>query len=117
MCYFERTDFACGDHKWGNMKMQCAREWRTGETCGARLFHDNFVNKSPNICRICADIQVKLRRMKKEEENLARWKREAHRFGASIEKAESERETLRTQINELNGRRTSIAEFGVRLPR
>ena len=45
MCYFERIDYACGDWKWGNMKEQCPREWRTRETCGAKL--------SSEVCTSC----------------------------------------------------------------
>lgn len=109
MCYFERIDYACGDWKWGNMKQQCAREWRTGETCGAKLSDDRCMSRSDSYCKICQDILVKKRRIKKEEENIARWKREAHKFRASIEKSESERAMLIRLVNELERKRPRVA--------
>jgi len=108
MCYYERVDYACRDWKWGNMKQQCQREWRTGETCGAKLFHDLWTTSDPGVCRICQDIQVKKRRIKREEENLARWRREPHKFRASIEKAEADREALLKTVAELNSKRSSV---------
>jgi hypothetical protein len=102
MCYFERTDYACGDWKWGNMKQQCPREWRTGETCGAKLSDDRYMNRSSEYCKICQDILVKRRRIKKEEDNLARWRREPGKFKASIEKSENERATLIRIVNYLD---------------
>ena len=91
------------------MKQQCAREWRTGETCGAKLSHDQCMSRSDSYCKICQDILVKKRRIQKEEENLARWKREPHRFRASIEKSESERVLLMRLVNELERRRPRVA--------
>ena len=109
MCYFERIDYACGDWKWGNMKQQCAREWRTGETCGAKLSLDQCLQRSNGYCKICEDILVKKRRIKKEEENLSRWRREPHKFRASIEKSESERAALIRLVYELEQRRPRVA--------
>lgn len=109
MCYFERTDYACGDWKWGNMKQQCPREWRTGETCGAKLSHDQHMHKNNEYCKICQDILVKKRRIKKEEENLARWKREPGKFRANIEKSEVERATLIRLVNDLERKRPRAA--------
>lgn len=109
MCYFARIDYECRDWKWGNMKQQCAREWRTGETCGAKLSHEMYTTYDSGYCKICQDIQVKRRRIKKEEENLARWRREPQRFKASIEKAEAERDALLRTVAELNAKRPSVA--------
>lgn len=105
MCYFERVDYACGDWKWGNMKQQCQREHRTGETCGAKLSSDEYLARSNSYCKICEDILVKKRRIKKEEENLSRWMREPHRFRASIEKSESERAALMRLVADLDQKR------------
>jgi hypothetical protein len=108
MCYFERTDYQCGDWKWGNMKEQCTREWRTGETCGAKLSHDDYINRSNDFCNICQDILVKKRRIKKEEDNLARWKREPGKFRASIEKSDKAKATLIDQVNDLERKRSRV---------
>jgi hypothetical protein len=109
MCYFERIDYACGDWKWGNMKMQCAREYRTGETCRAKLSNDMCMSRSYSYCKICKAILAKKQRIKKEEENLTRWKREPHKFRASIEKSESERAALLRMVNDLKLKRPMIA--------
>jgi hypothetical protein len=87
------------------MKQQCPREWRTGETCGAKLSDDRYMNRSSEYCKICQDILVKRRRIKKEEDNLARWRREPGKFKASIEKSENERATLIRLVNDLDRKR------------
>jgi hypothetical protein len=91
------------------MKQQCPREWRTGETCGAKLSHDQCMSRSNEYCKICQDILVKKRRIKKEEENLARWKREPGKFRASIEKSEVERATLIRLVSDLERKRPRVA--------
>ena len=90
------------------MKQQCSREWRTGETCGARLSYDQYLTQSDSYCKICQDILVKKRRIKREEENLTRWKREPLRFRASIEKSEQERAELIAKIQDLEQRRPRV---------
>jgi hypothetical protein len=67
------------------------------------------MSRSDSYCKTCQDILVKKRRIKKEEENLARWKREPHKFRASIEKSESERATLIRLVNELERKRPRVA--------
>ena len=87
------------------MKQQCPREWRLGESCGAKLSLDQCMSRSDSFCKTCQDILVKERRIKKEKENLARWKREPDKFRASIEKSESEITMLIRQVNELEQKR------------
>src|SRR5207248_9323159 len=84
MCYFERTDYACGDWKWGNMKQQSARGWRTGVHCGANLSLDQCMTRSDSYCKICQDILVKKRRIKKDEYNLAKSQQEPQKSSARI---------------------------------
>jgi septal ring factor EnvC (AmiA/AmiB activator) len=91
------------------MKQQCIREWRTGETCGAKLLHDQHMSRSDSYCKICLEIGRKKRRMQKEQENIDRWKQEPHKFKASIEKAESERAMLMRIINDLEKKRPRVA--------
>lgn len=109
MCYYATTDYTCGDWKWGNMKERCPRQHRMGETCGAKLVHHESVTKSGQDCKICQEIQVKVRRLRKEQDNIARWRKEGTKFSASIEKAERESAALREQIQEMSSRRPSIA--------
>lgn len=109
MCYYATTDFACGDWKWGNMKLRCPRQHRMGETCGAKLVHHESVTKSKDNCRLCDERMVKERRLQKEKDNIARWSREGNKFSASIEKAQRESATLEQTIRELWAKRPSIA--------
>lgn len=91
------------------MKERCPRQHRMGETCGAKLVHHESVTKSDQDCKICQEIQVKVRRLRKEQDNIARWRKEGTKFSASIEKAERESAALREQIQEMSSRRPSIA--------
>jgi hypothetical protein len=112
MCYYATTDYVCGDWKWGNMKERCPRQHRMGETCGAKLVHHESVTKSDQECKICQEMQIKVRRLRKEQDNIARWEKEATkgtRFTASIEKAERESDALREQIRDMHSKRPSIA--------
>lgn len=109
MCYYATTDYTCGDWKWGNMKERCPRQHRMGETCGAKLVHHESVTKSDQDCKICQEIQVKARRLRKEKDNIARWSKEGNKFSASIEKAQREAAALQEQIQEMYNRRPSIA--------
>jgi hypothetical protein len=97
MCYYATTDYVCGDWKWGNMKERCPRQHRMGETCGAKLVHHESVTKSDQECKICQEMQIKVRRLRKEQDNIARWRKEGTKFLASIEKAERESCALREQ--------------------
>ncbi|KIW16308.1 hypothetical protein PV08_06359 [Exophiala spinifera] len=108
MCYYARTDFSCRDWKWGNMKQRCPRQHRMGETCGAKLVDPDNVINVQDQCRICKEIEVKQRRMQKELDNIARWRREGDKFRASIEKAQREARMLQETIDELHSRRASV---------
>jgi hypothetical protein len=108
MCYYARTDFRCGDWKWGNMKERCPRQPRIGETCGAKLVAHESLETVQDDCRTCSEIAVKQRRFQKERDNVQRWKREGNKFQASIERAQREMQQLRDVILELNSKRTSV---------
>ncbi|KAJ9622499.1 hypothetical protein H2204_011512 [Knufia peltigerae] len=113
MCYYARTDYSCGDWRWGNMKLRCQRQHRMGETCGAKLADEQNIVWVSEQCRTCKDIEVKQRRLQRELDNIARWQREGDRFRASIEKAQREARQLREMIDDLQGKRASIV-FQVR---
>lgn len=76
-----------------------------GETCGVKLVHPDFVTPSEEKCRICKAIDVKERKLAKERQNIARWRKEGSRFPASIEKAENEVDTLTESIRALQTNR------------
>ena len=91
------------------MKQQCEREWRRGESCGRKLPDPDNQYRVSRVCKTCEDIQIKSRRIQKENENLQRWGREPHKFRASIEKSEDERADLIRKVRELNAKRPKVA--------
>jgi hypothetical protein len=85
MCFFDQTLYRCGDYKWKTFRQHCAKEYRTGETCGMKLIM-NCVEDRSKSCKICGLIATKLRRRQKEVERIKRWKSEGNRkasIGAS----------------------------------
>ena len=69
MCFFNQTLYRCGDYKWKTLRQHCAKEYRTGETCGMKLIMNCLEDRS-GICRICDHIATKLRRRQKEAGRL-----------------------------------------------
>lgn len=106
MCFYTRTDYVCGDWKWGNMKEQCPRENRIGETCGARLSHIDSNMTSPQICRTCTEITTKRRRLVKAQADLNRYTEERKLPGLAAAK-QQEVEEFEQAIARLNAQRTS----------
>lgn len=82
MCFYDQYVYQCKDYKWGNFRVHCNKEYRTGETCGMKLVHDT--HQLVDKCKPCQAIDKKLRRIAKEEENLARWY-----FRASVSPSET----------------------------
>jgi hypothetical protein len=111
MCYYERYDFSCGDHKWGNMKLRCELEYRMGETCGmAPRPLDGYIYRLQEQCRYCRDMEPKRRRIEKAESDIRRWQQDdARKWRANIEKAQDDLEILQRQLVELNNKRTSVS--------
>ncbi|EXJ95188.1 hypothetical protein A1O1_00307 [Capronia coronata CBS 617.96] len=108
MCYFARTDYRCGDWRWGNMKVRCPRQPRMGETCGAKLLDTENVTRVDDDCRLCQEIIIKQRRLQRERDNIRRWSLEGDRFRASIERAQREAKQLEQTIEEMRNRRISV---------
>lgn len=109
MCYYARTDYRCGDWKWGNMKVRCPRQPRMGEHCQAKLVDTENLTFIDEDCRLCQDIQTKTRRLRKEQDNISRWKSDnRNNFRASIEKAERESQQLQEAIREMTQRRPAV---------
>ena len=111
MCYYERTDYSCGDHKWGNMRLRCELEYRMGETCGmAPRPLDGYIYRKQEQCEFCTKMQPKKRRIEKAESDIKRWQQDnAAKWTANIEKAQKEVYELRGQLIELNNKRTSVS--------
>lgn len=107
MCFYTRTDFACGDWKWGNMKERCPRQHRVGESCGAKLSHIDSNIESPQICKTCTEITTKQRRLRKANVDLARYTTERDLPALAAAKKREIRD-IEQALRELNERRPSM---------
>ena len=89
MCFYDQTVLACGDFKWGNCRQQCAREYRSGETCGLKLVMTCYADNSTK-CKTCLRIDTVSRKRQKECDNIRAWEKDekaGKKRSASIEKA------------------------------
>jgi predicted RNA-binding Zn-ribbon protein involved in translation (DUF1610 family) len=111
MCFFDQQLYQCGDFKWGPFRQHCAKEYRTGETCGMKLVMTSI--SVHQKCPKCEKIAIKYNRIAKEEERIKRWTREGakHRKASiaasqdiirdlnhDISKLEKERNERRRQL-------------------
>ncbi|RMD39582.1 hypothetical protein DV735_g5538, partial [Chaetothyriales sp. CBS 134920] len=87
------------------MKERCSKQHRIGEVCGRKFFDTDDTTTVSDDCRLCQDIKVKTNRLRKEEENIRRWKQEGDRFKSSIAKAEGVRRELMDLIQDMESRR------------
>jgi hypothetical protein len=108
MCFYERTDYCCGDWKWGNMKSRCARQHRLGESCGAKLTDVDNVKKVDQACRVCQTIGIAQRRLRYELGRIDRWRKEPLRFPCSLQKSSKTAWTLQQKIFDLQQTRVSV---------
>src|SRR4051812_35349165 len=95
MCFYDQHRMACECYKWGHFRQHCAKEYRTGETCGMRLVMATY--QSEDKCRLCTKIETKKRAARKEDERIRRWHKEGGRH-ASIEKSQRNIDDLHTEI-------------------
>jgi len=87
MCYYDAVRWPCGWWKWGPFRAQCNKEYRVGETCGLKLVYET--SWMENACKLCENMNKKLRRIQKFNEDIARWVTETDRK-ASLELAQGE---------------------------
>jgi len=99
MCFFDQVVHECGDYKWGQFRQHCAKEYRTGETCGMKLIMSTY--RIQQKCKICDKMDTKWNRRRKEEERIKRWRKEGGKKRASIEAAEDNIKQLDTEIHNL----------------
>jgi hypothetical protein len=104
MCFYDQFRLACGDYKWAGFRQHCSKEYRAGETCGMRLIMQTI--EIGDKCKICQKIDIKKRRVRKEEEKIKRWNLESRRR-AMIEKAEEDIYHLQVEIYNLECERQS----------
>lgn len=74
MCFYEQTIFSCEDYKWGRFRAHCAKEYRTGETCGMRLIYE--ASRVPQKCNTCKRVEVIQRKIAASQDRIYRWNRE-----------------------------------------
>ena len=74
MCFYDVNEMQCCCWKWGHFRQHCAKEYRTGETCGMKLVMNRY--QLPEKCKICTKIDTKERMMRKGEERIRRWQKE-----------------------------------------
>ncbi|KAH8594967.1 hypothetical protein B0O99DRAFT_478651, partial [Bisporella sp. PMI_857] len=101
MCFYDQIKLSCGDYKWGHFRRHCNREMRVGETCGIKLVHTTLTREDK--CKTCMKIEIKQRRLVKEQDRVRRWRKEqggANRC-ASVESSEHEILRLNYEIQTL----------------
>jgi predicted RNA-binding Zn-ribbon protein involved in translation (DUF1610 family) len=104
MCFFDQQLYQCGDFKWGPFRQHCAKEYRTGETCGMKLVMTSI--SVHQKCPKCEKIAIKYNRITKEEERIRRWTREgAKHRKASIEASQEIIKDLNHDIAKLEKER------------
>ncbi|KAH8645961.1 hypothetical protein BGZ60DRAFT_340067, partial [Tricladium varicosporioides] len=107
MCFYDQYQMLCNDYKWGNFRQHCSKEWRTGETCGMKLVMNTIPRNEK--CKLCKSIDTKQGRIRKQEDIIKRWTKEAqrgHERGASIEVARMTIYNLQSEIGTLNYERS-----------
>ena len=109
MCFFDQYQFECGDYKWGPFRQHCAKEYRTGETCGMKLVMATYSAPGGGKCKLCTKLETKYNRKRKEEDRIRRWEREGGRK-ASIEQAKQTIYDLEDEINRLLWERQQKAQ-------
>ena len=77
MCYYDNYRFECGDWRWGTFQMHCEKEYRMGETCGLKLIYST--NPIRSVCRICQNIDVKRRKLRKTLMDYQRFQLDSQR--------------------------------------
>ncbi|KAH8722784.1 hypothetical protein GQ44DRAFT_806649 [Phaeosphaeriaceae sp. PMI808] len=100
MCFFDQHRFSCGDSKWGHFRQQCAKEYRIGETCGMKLVMQTIPEGTK--CKLCTEIDTKMRWRAAEVDRIGRWQREGDKFRVSIGKAKDFVQNLDAEIYDLS---------------
>ncbi|KAH8816019.1 hypothetical protein F5884DRAFT_663946 [Xylogone sp. PMI_703] len=103
MCFFDQFQYECGDHKWGHFRQHCAKEYRTGETCGMKLVMNTILHAGK--CKTCEKMETKYKRMRNEQDRIKRWKKEGSSRKASIAASEETIAHLEQEIRELEWQR------------
>ena len=74
MCFYEATEMACQCWRWGPFRQHCAKEYRTGETCGMKLVWNRYQHEDK--CEICQKIDRKEKRIRRAEQELRQLRRQ-----------------------------------------
>lgn len=60
MCFFDQTRWTCGYWRWGDLRLQCPKKCRVGQTCGLKLIYDTLNERDE--CKLCHATRIKQRR-------------------------------------------------------
>ena len=95
MCFYDQQIFACGDYKWSRFRAHCAKEYRTGETCGMKLIFETSLVTGK--CQMCKRYEVTCRKIRHALERVQRWENE----GINPVSTDKERQSIVNWQNEL----------------
>ncbi|KAI0395485.1 hypothetical protein F5Y17DRAFT_456885 [Xylariaceae sp. FL0594] len=98
MCFYRQTQWLCGYWRWGSFTDQCAKEYRTGETCGLKFV--SVVDRKQEDCALCEKIRKKERRAIKLQQDIDRWSTVSNRT-ASIEKAMRDKAEVEAAMSQM----------------
>ncbi|KAJ6261259.1 hypothetical protein Dda_3927 [Drechslerella dactyloides] len=105
MCFYEQNVFRdCHCFKWGRFRQHCAKEYRTGETCGMKLIYEAV--PKPGKCAICNRIDVATRKLFASKEKVGRWLAEG-RNPVSTENEQENIQLYQNEIKELNAQKAA----------
>lgn len=96
MCFYDQQIFACGDFRWGRFRTHCAKEYRTGETCGMKLIYETV--DVGTKCQTCKKIDVTYRKITQAHERVQRWEME----GINPVSTDKEKQAIHLWQHELN---------------
>jgi hypothetical protein len=111
MCFFDQQIYQCGDFKWGAFRQHCAKEYRTGETCGMKLVMQNIQVQTK--CRNCDKIELKRQRWAAELDRIRRLQQEGRRNLASIKNLRDAIQFLKAEIKEAACKQARMFDIAV----
>ncbi|RPA83092.1 hypothetical protein BJ508DRAFT_413752 [Ascobolus immersus RN42] len=104
MCFYDQTIYACNDFKWGRFRTHCAKEYRTGETCGMKLIYQT--TRLAERCTTCKKMEVIKNKIYRSQEKIGRWAAE-NAFPVSLDLERTSVMGWRMELEQLEANRAS----------
>ncbi|KXJ88574.1 hypothetical protein Micbo1qcDRAFT_235866 [Microdochium bolleyi] len=111
MCFYDQRTWECGYWKWDRFRMQCHKEYRTGETCGLKLVYES--KKAGTQCKVCDAIDKKQRKYQKKANDMDRWKNDSSQW-ANYEAAEADAAKIHDEWTQLIAEHNEVTQMGRR---